>query len=201
MGKSNKNAATTIVGMLIVAAIIIGSFVLILNGNNESDKASSIPKTEVEKLLARDLAGAYPATPKEVVKLYFRINQSFYNEKLNEDQLSKMITQLRLLYDDELLANNPLEKHQESLKKLIKEYKEKERLFTSYIIGDNSSVEYNTIEDRECATIKADYTVQESGKYEKSYLEFILRKDESDHWRLLGWKNVEPQVEQETENK
>lgn len=38
------------------------------------------PTTETEKLVAKDLDVGYPETPKEVIKLFGRINQCIYNK-------------------------------------------------------------------------------------------------------------------------
>lgn len=192
MKKSKNSVLKTIVTMTILSVVIIGAYLYMSNNINNSSDESKIPTTEVEKLLVKDIITSYPGTPKEVIKLYIRINQSFYNEALNEDQFSKMVDQLRLLMDDELLANNPLESHADSLRSLMKENKEKKRSFLTYIVEDNSNVKYNTIDGEEYSTIYANYTVNKNGDYEKTYMEFILRQDTKKYWKILGWKVVDP---------
>ncbi len=60
------------------------------------------PTTETEKLVAKDMDAGYPETPKEVIKLFGRINQCVYNKKLSDDDFSTLVGKLRVLYCESL---------------------------------------------------------------------------------------------------
>ena len=66
----------------------------------EEKAEASLPKTEVGKLLAKDLDLEYPGTPTEVVKLFWRINKCLYNTNMKEKDQKALFQQLRRLYDD-----------------------------------------------------------------------------------------------------
>lgn len=197
MKKKKGSVLKTIVSMTLLAGIIVFAYFYMANNISNSSEKSKTPNTEVEKLLAKDLVSSYPGTPKEVIKLYIRINQSFYNESLKSKQFDSMLDQIRLLMDDKMLANNPLETHKDSLESLVKKSKKKKSRFVAYIVEDNSDVVYNTIDGEEHATINASYTVRESGDYEKTYVQFIMKKNKDNQWKILGWKVTDPKEMEE----
>ena len=65
----------------------------------EEKAEASLPKTEVGKLLAKDLDLEYPGTPNgEVVKLFWRINKCLYDTNMKEKDQKALFQQLRRLY-------------------------------------------------------------------------------------------------------
>lgn len=69
----------------------------------------------------------FPATPREVVKLYNRIITCFYNDEYTDDELYDLGDQARKLFDDELLENNPRDEYFKNLKEDISEYHDKNK--------------------------------------------------------------------------
>ena len=97
-----NNKITKIVGafaaVLVAGALILGVFFMM----NNKGKSTKVAENQV--LLERDLENAYPETPTEVVKLYWRFNKYMYNKKVSDGELQKLMKQLRKLYDEEFLA-------------------------------------------------------------------------------------------------
>ncbi len=103
-----KTIGKTIIAVLCIG-LVVGGFYLLSNkkASGEADNVS-----EVQKVILKDLTGdAYPATPREVLKLYNRIMCCYYNEEYTEEEFEKLADQARLLMDQELADNNPAEQY------------------------------------------------------------------------------------------
>lgn len=195
MSKSTRKIIFAIVGMLCVAALVLVVYFLISQGKISSVRGNNGPSSEVEKLLNKDLESKYPELPTEVVKLYWRFNKCIYNNTMSDKQFEGLLEQLRMLYDDELLAEseNSWDTMYENLKAEKKQYAKKEQTIATYSVQQNSTVEYNTIDGRECATVITGTLLKAKSKREQTYEKFLLRKDEQGKWRILGWSQTKDQ--------
>ena len=134
----------------------------------------------------------YPATVREVVEVYSRISKCLYNEKVTEEEFTGLVTMIRKLYDEELLENNPLEEYTKKLLAEITAAKANDYYMTRYQVQKLSSAVKREVDGDNFASIIACYTVNNDGTYEKSYEEFLLREDENNRWKIVGWRLVEP---------
>lgn len=159
--------------------------------------------TKVEKLVARDLDNDYPATPREVVKLYNKIILSYYSEDYTDDQFEGLLTQARTLMDDELLANNPLDEYRTSVGDEIANYKKRDREIRQSSVCDSDDVLLKTDPDTgdEIAYVTATYFVKEKNEFTRTYQMYVLRKDDAGKWKILTYYRLEknPGTEDETD--
>lgn len=191
MNKKNSGSKTIII-IVVIAVVILGGYSVLSNKTDLFNKTSTEEKSELQKLLSKDLTTGYPSTPREVVKLYSRIIKCLYNEKLSDEQVNQLADQMRILFDDELLENNPIDKYLVDLKSEIKEYQSSDRTLMSYVIEKNSSVDYYSKNNKEYGSIKASFTLKEKSDYIKTYEQFTFRKDDSENWKILGWQVISP---------
>lgn len=192
MKKTHKTVILTILGMLIFGGLVLWGFFKMTAQKQEPKEKE--PKTEVGKLLKRDIKGNYPGTPREVLKLYGRITKCLYSDEMNQEEQEQLTLQLRLLYDDELLENNPEKEHISNLSGDVKSYIENKQKITGYEAGLASDIEYKTIDSREYAILNLYFIIQQSGKqkqFTKSNEEFLLRKDKDNQWKIVHWKLIE----------
>ena len=105
------------IGVIAVAVIglVVGGYYMSRSRNNASEDGN-VTLTEVQKVITKDLEDNYPATPREVVKLYNRILQCFYNESYTDEELQQLGDQARMLFDEELLENNPRDVYLDALR-------------------------------------------------------------------------------------
>lgn len=200
MKKSKQKTTTIIVIMFaVVIAIVIGFWAILEQGRNKvkEDKLIHSKNEEVNTLLNKDLNIDYPSTPREVLKMYSRLQSCVYNQDLSDKDLSAIVGQMRMLFDDELIAANSLEQQLEDLKKEIKEYQKAKRTISNYVIDKESSTTEKKLEGKEYATLEVSYLIQENRGYNKTYEQFILRKDEKDKWKILGWELVRSEDEKQ----
>ncbi|MBD5090024.1 MAG: hypothetical protein HDT30_14665 [Clostridiales bacterium] len=200
MKKSKQKTTTIIVIMFaVVIAIVIGFWAILEQGRNKvkEDKLIHSKNEEVNTLLNKDLNIDYPSTPREVLKMYSRLQSCVYNQDLSDKDLSAIVGQMRILFDDELVAANSLEQQLEDLKKEIKEYQKAKRTISNYVIDKESSTTEKKLEGKEYATLEVSYLIQENRGYNKTYEQFILRKDEKDKWKILGWELVRSEDEKQ----
>ena len=139
MDKMTKKILIVFV-ILVAAAVLIFAGVRIYQQKEAEEKGqSALPKTEVGKLLAKDLELEYPGTPTEVVKLFWRLNKCMYNTNMKEKDRKALYEQQRTLYDEELLQQkgNSEKDMYEALKKDIQKFDDNKNFISSYIVEED----------------------------------------------------------------
>ncbi len=189
MGKGKRRTIGTIITMTTITIVLIIMYYHISNRTSPSEENVN----EVEVLLSKDLELYYPATPKEVVKLYSNMLEFLYSD-LEDEEVKALAIKIRELYDDELLENNPMEEYMNNLSSEIAEWKAAERKITNYVFVKETDNLTSTVEGKEYTTIHVSYTFEEKKKYLEVW-RFLLRKDDNNHWKILGWNYV-PQTEE-----
>ena len=157
MDKMTKKILIVFV-VVVAAALLIFAGVRVYQQKEAEEKGKdSLPKTEVGKLLAKDLDLEYPGTPTEVVKLFWRINKCIYNTNMKEKDRKALYHQLRLLYDEEFLKQkgNSEEEMYEALKKDIKTFDDAKNFISSYIVQEDDQVKYAEVDGKEEAMLVA----------------------------------------------
>lgn len=189
---NKKKVGITFVALVCLAVVVLTIFYMISNGKISESRESKSSTTEVDKLMSKDLDNGYPETPTEVLKLYWRYNKCLYNTTLTDKEYDKLLKQLRKLYDAELLdvKDNAWEKMRERLAKEQKSYKKKEQTISTYVVQPAGSIEYKTIDQRECATVITGTLTKAKQKRMQIYEKFLCRKDAKGKWRILGWEQT-----------
>lgn len=177
-----------IILVVLVIALGLSAYTYILNNNTSTPAETDSAVSEVGKLASRDLETDYPNTPRKVVEYYSQITKCFYEEELSEETLKKLVQQTRLLYDEELLAQNPEEDAWKNIKDYIKEYKKESRKITEYIIEDSKDIQYYTKDENSYAIITVLYFTRDKSGTFKTYEDYLLRKNENGEWKILGWE-------------
>lgn len=184
MGNAKQRTLITIFVMSTIAVLVILSYYYLVNRPEVSDDEP----TEVEVLINKDLELYYPATPKEVVKLFCSILQNLYSE-LEEDEYKALSLKVRELYDEELLEINSLDKNLNQLGNEILEWQDAKRRIVNFSFVNEENNRSRVEDGVEYQTINVAYTFEERSKFIENY-SFILRKDENNRWKILGWKFI-----------
>ncbi len=192
--KMTKRIIGAFAAIILVAAVVLAVYFAMNRQVQRDAEESVLPTTEVGKILAKDLELKYPETPTEVLKLYWRINKCMYNENVGDENFEKLLKQLRMLYDDELLAekNNSYEKMLENFKKDRDSYQEKEqKISDAYNVQSNKTVSVKKLDGRDCATVITSTLVKAKGeKSTKTFEKFMCRRDAKGKWKILGWQQT-----------
>lgn len=181
-----KNLKTIIVVAILVALGI--SYYFYLANRNQATPDVEIDNPELSRLLTLDVAGNYPQTPKEVVKLYAQITQAYYKTELTDQQIEILGTKARLLFDDELLKTQTDSEFLSALKKDIDEYKEKGRFVGDFEIASSSLIQYKTIREKNYAIVPMKYILRQGKETVSAYHSFKLRKDQEGKWKIVYWE-------------
>ena len=183
---------TKLIGVMFLLVVVVLGVYLALNlRENNGKNKENVQNTEAQNILAKDLDRNYPATVREVVRLYSRISQCYHNETISDEEFEGLVEQQRKLFDAELLENNPLETFTDNLAMEIDVAKVAEKKMISYKVQKLSEViTWESGEDT-FASIIACYTM--AGKERtKTYQEFLLREDEKERWKIVGWRLTDP---------
>lgn len=187
--KSSKKSTIIIIIIAVVIVGLVAYYCYLVNRDRQALEEQNL--TVVQKVLARDLSKDYPPSPKEVIKYYNEVMKCFYNEDCSVEEIEALGRQARLLYDDELVDNNPWDTYIAGLTLEIVQYKELNRRIASASVASSTDVDYFTDDGYEFARIRCGYSFTQ-GKTSDSTVEvYLLRQDENKHWRIYGWDVAE----------
>lgn len=179
-----------IIIVVICVALLVGGYLLWMNKNGDAS-SEDVELTKVQQLITKDLSKNYPATPREVVKLYNEIITCYYSEEYTEDELEVLVDMTLMLMDEELVANNPKEDYLKRVKAEILAFEVAERTIVSYTLESSNEVEFGKIDGEESAIVQTSYFIKEKNSYSKTYQDYLLRKNEDGEWKILGFEKVE----------
>ena len=189
--KGSKIAKTVVIAV-VLAVIILVYYYSLGHRAKRQEVEEAIAATVVQSILMRDLEHNYPPTPKEVVKYYAEITECFYNETYSDAELVQLAGKIQMLYDAELVANKTQEQYLQDLRDDIAEMKGRQLTVASYEVSSSTDVEYFTQNEYSCARLYCTfYLKQQGGGRVPSQERFVLRQDEDEHWKILGWELVE----------
>lgn len=177
-----------ILAITLIIAFGVVYYAFIADRGTEPQPVTMETNDEVSKLIVRNLETDYPNSPREVVRFYSRIMQSYYALDYTEEELLKLVSQSRILFDPELLEGNPEETYIEDLKAEIKSYEEIEQTITNYKVAEVSKIQYYSENGLDYAKVPAEYTLKSKNGSSKVYEDYMLRKDEEGSWKILGWQ-------------
>ena len=193
MKKKKSSLVGTIVFLILLAAVIIGIYLKITSGKDKGAKEIPAETSEADTLIKKDLYFEYPATPREVLKLYCRITKCLYNDDLTDEQIRKLVIQVRDLYDAELLANNDEDEQISFIKSEVAEYRKDKKTIYAYTIDSATNTNYIDTKAGKTAIIKMYFTLKAGGNMDRAYEEFSLVEDSNGRWKIAGWKAADKQ--------
>lgn len=180
-----------IIILIFLACLIVGYYAYLSNRTIPKEEVEAEVLTEVEEVLSRNLDTNYPPTPREVVKYFSEITECFYNEEYSEEELVELADKIRLLYDEELVANQTKEEYLKQLKEDIEDFRTHKRTISDYALSSSIDVETFSEDGFEWARLYCLYSIKEGTVIVKSNTQFLLRKDSEGHYKIYGWKLVE----------
>ena len=188
MNKKAKSVGTF--AFFICLIVVVGMMMYYRYMNRQrTEQTEKLPSTEVEKVLAKDMDGGYPETPKEVVGLYSRMIQCLYKDGMSDEEFDKILEKVRLMYTSELFNNNSFENQKQKLQEEIKSFESDNRSILSYTV-ESSAGKYKTIKNRECTVVQVAFFLRKGNEYTKAYEEFMLTKEEN-KWKILGFRQLQ----------
>ncbi|WP_455714928.1 DUF6715 family protein [Anaerosporobacter sp.] len=190
MAVSKKERRNKWLIVVIGTIILVALYIFLVNRDTKKAEQEDLAE-QVQNVIGTDLEIDYPSTPREVIIKYNEIIACYYENKLDDDTIKKIMAQQRVLFDQELLEQNPIDSQLKDLKEELLDYQKNNRKFITSAVAKSSSVTYWSKDDRDYASIIATYTLKDS-EVTKTYERYILRKDDQEKWRILGWQMTSP---------
>lgn len=186
-----KKTGVVVVAILCIA-LVCGCFYYVLD-KNKKDENKNGELTTVQKVITKDLDKKYPATPREVVKVYNRIITCYYGEEYSDKEFDGLVDQAMKLFDNELLSQNSKSVYSSSVKKEISEYKELKKEISQSTVCASNDVKFVTDKKKNdnIAYVTSSYFVKTGGDYSRTYMQYVLREDEKGRWKILGYYQIE----------
>ena len=189
MRKGPKSAA-------VLAVMVITVFALYYYLVNKVERSGpEVETTAVQDVLLRNLEKDYTPTVREVIKYYNEIMNCYYSEKPTETELQELADKALELYDAELVSYQSREAYVENLKAEIAAFEAAETVLSHVALSSSTAVEYYTYQGRECAQIRCIYTVRQKTTLMTIREIYVLRKDDTGKWKILGWTPAEDETE------
>ena len=189
-----KKTARLVGSLCLVVVVVLGVFLALNLGEDTSVfSKDEKPNTEAQSILAKDVDRNYPATVREVVRLYSRISRCYHNEAISGEEFQKLVEMQRKLFDEEFLDINPLDTFTNNLAAEIDAAKARKYQMTAWRVQKQSSVVTWQDGENHFASIVACFTMSEKeAGLTKTYEEFLLREDENGRWKIVGWRLTDP---------
>ncbi|MCR5627382.1 MAG: hypothetical protein K6F99_08690 [Lachnospiraceae bacterium] len=183
--KSKNDILKKLLPVVIIAAALVVIFYFVVNRQMTTKDA---PLSKVQSVLQRDLKYNYPQSPKAVVKYYAELSQCLYLEENTDDDVKAVGTQMRLLFDEELKAQQTDAQYMSSLLTTVEQFRQDSRYIVSFSTSSASDVVYVNNDLGELASLYCMYTMRKEGQNYSDNERFLLRKDIDGHWKILGWQ-------------
>ena len=185
--------------VVIVSLVVLGALAVYYQYMKRQQMQETVhtPTTETEKLVAKDLEMGYPETPKEVIKLFGRMNQCIYNKRLSDDDFSSLVGQLRTLYCDDLKELNSQEKMESDIEEEKETYQSQNRKIINYNIDEEQKYQYKTIDGVQMVYLKFSYFIRADSNYSTVNWYAILVK-EDDKWKIREFNPLGTEEGQKT---
>ena len=194
MAKTDKKSgiAGTIVFVALAAIVIFGIYLSLTRDKNKGKFEANVDTSEASNLIAKDLKNSYPGTAREVMKLYCRITQCLYSDELSDDEIDKLIDQLRMLYAKDLLAENDRTMMIGLARGEIKHYNSNKMTINSYNVEESGEIEMFRDETPQRAIVDIYFTIKNDNdkSFDRAYEEFVLIEEDS-KWKILGWRQIQ----------
>lgn len=189
MRKGPKSAA-------VLAVMVITVFALYYYLVNKVERsAPEVETTAVQDVLLKNLETDYPPTVREVIKYYNEIMNCYYKENPTDAELEQLADKAMELYDAELVNFQSREMYLEDLKAEIAAYAAADTVLSHVALSSSTAVDYYTYNGRECAQIRCIYTLRQKTQLMTIKEVYVLRKDDSGRWKILGWSPAEDETE------
>lgn len=180
-----KKRVGSIVVILVLACAIVALYLYIDRSGKQAKEQVS---TAAEQVLARNMEANYPPTPHAVAEFYCNIVECIYSEETTESQIEALVAKELLLFDEEFAAQNPYEQYLLATKEELSAAKEKELVFTGYVLDKASNVEKWKKDGVEYASLQLQFMSRSKEGNGANCRNLILRKDEQGRYKILGWK-------------
>lgn len=184
-----RNVIRIAIIVLACASIIVGYYFYLSRRSGQSaESQSATERTEMEKVLQRDLGTDYPPTPREVIKFYNRILQLYYADDTKDREIEALCDQAMMLFDADLLQQNPRDIYVGSVKSDINDFHKRNKRMVSTDVCDTSDVIYKTLGKDEMSYVVAYYFISEGSDYQQTYQKYALRKSKDGEWKILAFE-------------
>lgn len=179
--------------LIVIAVLIVGAFTFVAFRTPKTvEDVTDV--TEKDELMNRNIDVNYPATPREVMKLYNRYLLCLYGVEggeLSSEELNALGKKMRGMYDEELLEGNPEETNLSSLSQELAAFRSSGKVMIQANICGSNEVEFIEVKGSQGALLQASYFIKKGKEeFSRTYQQFLLRKDESGKWKILGFEKV-----------
>lgn len=182
-----------VIVLILIAVLIVGAFALVTYRTPKSAEQTAEVE-EKDELMNKNIEVNYPTTPREVMKLYNRYILCLYGvegDKLTDDEVRALGRKMRVMYDEELLASNSEEANLEKLMQEITAFRDDGKVIIQANVCDSNEVDYIDVEDSSGALLESSYFIKKGSKeFSRTYQQYLMRKDESGNWKILGFVKV-----------
>ena len=89
--------------------------------------------------------------------------------------------------DEELRQKNPEDSYLQAVKEDIANYDKDGKSIYNINLEDSNEIEYKKVKGQECAYVDVVYFVKAKKGSERSSQTYILRRDDDNNWRILGF--------------
>ncbi len=181
--------AIPIVAIFIIIAWFAYNYSINGNGNQENETTGVMTDQRILELsqstseLANFIRSVKEA-PEQVIRTNSIIRKMTYSGNYKEEQIESLINMQRMLFEEELLEQNPKEFHQIMVRSELEQWE----AAGLKIIGSDARPPVYQSED--LASVKVIFYTNDPSR--DIYAEYVLVKNSLKQWEIKGWMGTEP---------
>ena len=123
-----------------------------------------------------------------MIKWYNRILKLYYDDDTSSSDLAVLVRQAQVLFDEDLLAYNPVETYEAAVRLDVSNYENHSRYIVTTDVCDTNDVIYKKINGNDMAYVVAYYFIKDGSSYNSTYQKYALRKDDNCNWKIMGFE-------------
>ncbi len=183
-----KNVIRIVIAAIIAASLIVGYYFYLSRQSFSTENQKVEGQSELEKVLGRDMILNYPQTPRETIKFYNRILKLYYDPNTTDQEVERLCDQAMMMFDADLIQQNPRDIYVESVKRDIEEYRKRNKKMVSTNVCDTSDVTYKKVNGDKMAYVLAYYFTTEGTEYQQVYQKYALREDMLGNYKIIAFQ-------------
>lgn len=185
--KKAKSEGYKVIIIGVVLILLVGGYYFYLSNRSHKTEEDPVKITAVQEALMYNFDRNYPPTPKEVVKLYGKMTQCFYNEEYTDEEFKELAFKIENLYDEELIANKTQEQYLQDLKWDVDNLRDQGIVISSCTVSSSADVDYYSVDDNQFARLYCTFNLRKETQLDSVDEVFLLRKDSDGHWKIYGF--------------
>lgn len=179
--------------IVVIILVVVASYYFVNQEKGDSDSADAVTNARILELSdnpSEMLQFIYDikSEPTQVMRVYNVLRKLIYSNEYKGKKLERLVNMQRLLYHEDLLAQNQKDLHLNVIESDLQKWKEAE----FKLIGSDMLPPVYYGDENDICFIKVVYYTNTPEDDSDIFVKYELLKNEKGQWEILVWDNTKP---------